>query len=245
MTYRFVINREASQPYDESDIRKLVELKLVSSDTLAWCEGMTAWQPAGQIPSLAALLPTAAAKTPGSVPPPIPGEPPQAPAVTSGIGAAPPPPGTSPAATPGIPPPLPGAAAQAQGLQHYALQFINFFFRPWNGRPSKVRAYVAADPRRAVPVAAGVLVVLFILFCWAISPFMPEENGRGSAASGQPSGTMPPPPGVTMEQWRIMRDAQRQTDNTIEDVYRNNRDSFDRQSETYRRGTYDWYSGKD
>ena len=128
MNYRFVINREASQPYDESGIRKLIELNLVGPDTLAWREGMAAWQPAGQIAELANLWPEATAKAPTSGPPPIPDEPVPAATMPPDVGAAkpagevqavsPPPIGTPTSAVPGTPPPLP--AAGDNGLQHYA-----------------------------------------------------------------------------------------------------------------------------
>ncbi|NLX13173.1 MAG: DUF4339 domain-containing protein [Phycisphaerales bacterium] len=253
MNYRFVINREASQPYDESGIRKLIELNLVGPDTPAWREGMAAWEPAGRIPELANLWPAATANTPASVPPPIPDEPVNTAAAPPNVEAAkpsgevpavPPPPIVTPsAAAPGTPPPLPTAGDN--GLQHYTQRFVYYFFRTWNGRPSKVRAYVEADPRRAVPVAAAVLVIFFFLFVLAVAPFVPDDNGPEPAPGGHQAMPASPPPGVSMEQWRIMRDAQRQTDNILEDSYRYNRDSFDRQSETYRRGTYDWYTDKD
>ncbi|MFW6171695.1 MAG: hypothetical protein ACODAD_14500, partial [Planctomycetota bacterium] len=115
--------------------------------------------------------------------------------------------------------------------------------RPWRGRPSRVRAYIDEDPRRTVPVALALAVSLFLLLVLALSPFVSEDQGvpsLGPAGPGESPRAMPPGAG-SMEQWRIMRDAQRDTDRTLDDAYRYQRDSFDQQSETYRRGTYDWY----
>ena len=225
MAWRFVIHNQASEPYDEAAIRNLIDLKLVSAGTLAWREGLANWTPAGQIPELAALLPAAAAAAPAGIPP-----------IPAAAAAVPPPP---PA---GVPPPPPGATA---GIwEDRARRFVYWCFRPRNGRPSKVRAFIDEKPGRAIPVAAAVLAALLLSFCLFVNSFSraPSQagggggNGGGAPVAGGGGGN-------TMENWYIARDAQRYNQNVIDDVYRNNRDSFDRQSETYRRANYDWYNG--
>ena len=220
MAWRFVIHNQASEPYDEAAIRNLIELKLVSAGTLAWQEGQANWKPAGEIPELAGLFSAAApAGAPASMPP-IPGVPPSA----------------------GVPPP-PGAAAG--GWEDRARRFVYWCFRPRNGRPSKVRAFIDEKPGRAIPVAAAILAALALSFAMFMNSFKPAaaQAGGGAQASGNGAGGAPVAgSGNTMENWYIARDAQRYNQNVIDDVYRNNRDSFDRQSETYRRANYDWYN---
>ena len=221
MAWRFVIHNQASEPYDEGAIRNLIELKLVNAGTLAWRDDLANWTPAGKIPELAALFPAAAAAAPAGVPP-IPGA----------TASAPPP------ATGFPPPPSSGAGV----WEERARRFVYWCFRPRNGRPSKVRAYVDEKPGRAIPVAAAILVALALSFAMFVNSFSRTpapagggNNGGGAAMAGGGGGNV-------MENWNIARDAQRYNQNVIDDVYRNNRDSFDRQSETYRRANYDWYN---
>ena len=221
MAWRFVIHNQASEPYDEAAIRNLIELKLVNAGTLAWQEGQANWKPAGEISELAGLFPSAApAAAPAGVPP-IPGTPPPA----------------------GVPPP-PALGAAAVSWEERARRFVYWSFRPRNGRPSKVRAYIDEKPGRAIPVAVAIIAALALSFALFLNSFKQAtgqaSGGGGGSASGAPvagGGS-----GNTMENWYIARDAQRYNQNVIDDVYRNNRDSFDRQSETYRRANYDWYN---
>ena len=221
MAWRFVIHNQASEPYDEAAIRNLIELKLVNAGTLAWRDDLANWTPAGKIPELAALFPAATSAAPADVPP--------IPAAAS----APPPPAA------GFPPP-PGLSA---GLwEDRARRFVYWCFRPRNGRPSKVRAFIDEKPGRTIPVAIAILVALALSFAMFVNSFSrtPAQagggnNGGGAAMAGGGGGNV-------MENWNIARDAQRYNQNVIDDVYRNNRDSFDRQSETYRRANYDWYN---
>jgi hypothetical protein len=224
MEWRFVIHNQASEPYDEAAIRNLIDLKLVNAGTLAWREGLANWTPAGQIPELAALLPTPEAAAPAGIPP-IP---------AAAAAAAPPPPAGVP------PPPPPGAAS---GIwDERARRFVYWCFRPWNGRPSKVRAYIDEKPGRAIPVALAVVVGLFALFAIAVNPIAGGGTNAAGGGGASAPGAGAQPGGNTMENWYIARDAQRYNQNVIDDVSRNNRDSFDRQSETYRRANYDWYN---
>ena len=223
MTWRFVIHGKASEPYGEEGVRKLIDLNLLTPATHAWTSGMAAWKPASEIPDLARLFP-AATPAPATEYPPLPT-------------AAPAAPNDSP-----VPPPPPGASA---GIwDDRARQFLYWCFRPRNGRPSKIRTYIDEKPGRAIPVALAVILGLFLSFALFVDAF---SNASGQAGGGGGGGGAPGAGGQmgggnTMENWYIARDAQRYNQNVIDDVYRNNRDSFDRQSETYRRANYDWYN---
>ena len=218
MAWRFVIHNQASEPYDEAAIRNLIELKLVNAGTMAWREGLANWTPAGDISELAGLFsPAAPSAAPAGIPP-IPGVP---------------------------PPPAPGAATVS--WEERARRFVYWSFRPRNGRPSKVRAYIDEKPGRAVPVALAILAALFLSFALFLNSFKPA-TGQANGGGGNDASSAPVAgggSGNTMENWYIARDAQRYNQNVIDDVYRNNRDSFDRQSETYRRANYDWYNNND
>ena len=214
MAWRFVIHSQASEPYDEDAIRNLIELNLVNAGTLAWREGLANWTPAGQIPELAGLFPATAA-APAGVPP--------IPTATAGI----------------LPPPSSGAGV----WEDRARRFVYWCFRPRNGRPSKVRAYIDEKPGRTIPVAIGILVALAVSFMLFINSFSRPAAQAGGGGNGGGAPMAGGGGGNTMENWYIARDAQRYNQNVIDDVYRNNRDSFDRQSETYRRANYDWYNG--
>jgi len=82
---------------------------------------------------------------------------------------------------------------------------------------------------------------LMFLFCLALASVF-EAPDAPSRPQG-PSGPAGPAVGGA-DVYRPMINAQRETDRIIDDVYRYNRDSFDQQSETYRRGNYDWYSDR-
>ncbi|HPT17726.1 MAG TPA: DUF4339 domain-containing protein [Kiritimatiellia bacterium] len=206
MEWRFAIHNQPSEPYDEAAVRKLIDVKLVTAETLAWHAGLSGWKPAREIPELAVLLGLAAA----------------APAASAA-------------------PPLPTSGGNAESWEERARRFVYWCFRPRNGRPSKVRAYVDAKPGRAVPVAIAIVAALVVSFALFFNSFQqatgPANGGGGSGGAAMAGGG-----GNTMENWAIARDAQRYNQNVIDDVYRNNRDSFDRQSETYRRANYDWYN---
>jgi hypothetical protein len=217
MAWRFVIHNQASEPYDEGAIRNLIELKLVNAGTLAWRDDLANWTPAGKLPELAALFPAAAAAAPGGVPP-IPGA----------TASAPPP------ATGFPPPPSSGAGV----WEERARRFVYWCFRPAAQRPPLESARVhRRKARRTIPVAAAILVALALSFAMFVNSFSrtPAHAGGGAAMAGGGGGNV-------MENWNIARDAQRYNQNVIDDVHRNNRDSFDRQSETYRRANYDWYN---
>lgn len=66
------LNNQQYGPVGIQAISQMVGAGQVTGDTLAWCEGMSAWAPAKTIPALQGLF----APAPGSVPPPIPPIPP-------------------------------------------------------------------------------------------------------------------------------------------------------------------------
>lgn len=72
VAYYLNVNNQQYGPVGIQGIAQMVQAGQVTGDTLAWCEGMSAWAPAKTIPALQALF----APAPGSVPPPIPPVPP-------------------------------------------------------------------------------------------------------------------------------------------------------------------------
>ena len=62
-----VVNGQQAGPFDIATITQSVYTGQVNANTLAWCDGMAAWTPMGQIPVLAGLF-----QNQTSCPPPIP-----------------------------------------------------------------------------------------------------------------------------------------------------------------------------
>lgn len=54
--FYIVVDQSQAGPFSEEELAKLVENKLLSSETLVWKEGMPAWQPASQVPEVNKLL---------------------------------------------------------------------------------------------------------------------------------------------------------------------------------------------
>jgi len=237
MGYRFVINGQPSETYEEQAIRQLIELRVIGPDTPAWRETMDCWQPACQISDLATLFPGATAAAGPASPPPIPAR------VARDAGGSEP---TREFRGEGAPvPPFPSTAGRPGGLETAALQLVHWFFRPWNGRRSRVADYVGQNPHRAIPVALALVAGMFLLFCIVVSPFVAESgggqtpvgnSGQFSPMLGQAGGG-----GFNMQNWRTMQNAQDYSSNVIDDVYKYNRDSFDRRYDTYKDATYDWH----
>jgi len=241
--YYFGIDGERIGPLDESAIEAQVAAGTITRATLAWCRSMDQWKPVAEIPELTERLgPLLGA---GSEPPPLP----TATASPDDAGPPPLPPADAPA------PQGTGATSPAEdsldpsyrvpegldGVGSLAYHVVFWLFRPWRGRPSRVRRYVRQDPRRAKPIALASVLGLMFLFCLALASVF-EAPDAPSRPQG-PSGPAGPAVGGA-DVYRPMINAQRETDRIIDDVYRYNRDSFDQQSETYRRGNYDWYSDR-
>lgn len=70
--FYLAINGAQYGPCDVTALSQMLAAGQINGDTLAWCEGMPAWQPMKSIPALSALF----GPPPGAVPPPIPGVPP-------------------------------------------------------------------------------------------------------------------------------------------------------------------------
>ena len=70
--YYLAINGAQYGPCDDTALSQMLAAGQINGDTLAWCEGMSAWRQIKLIPALFALF----GPTPGAVPPPIPGVPP-------------------------------------------------------------------------------------------------------------------------------------------------------------------------
>lgn len=229
--YYFGVNGQSIGPLDEHAIRGHIEKGDITRQTLVWRKDMDNWRPLAEISELMAAFGDLLA-----TPPPLPTQ----------------------ADSPATPPPLPGSSgpkaagkqdptdpkyevpAGLSGLNAAAYRFVFWLYRPWRNRPSRVREYVRENPDRAVPVAGISIVGLFFLFVFAISPMLEIEEPAPPVSQQMPQ----PSWSVGTNPYQPMLDAQRYSQSVIEDVYRDSRDSFDRQSETYRRGTYDWY-GRD
>lgn len=70
--FYLAINGAQYGPCDVSALSQMLAAGQINGDTLAWCEGMLAWQPMKLIPALSGLF----APPSGAVPPPIPDVPP-------------------------------------------------------------------------------------------------------------------------------------------------------------------------
>ena len=70
--FYLAINDAQYGPCDINALSQMLAAGQINGDTLAWCDGMPAWQPMKLIPALSALF----GPPPGAVPPPIPGVPP-------------------------------------------------------------------------------------------------------------------------------------------------------------------------
>ncbi len=237
-TYYFGIHGESVGPLDELAIRAHVQEGKITRQTLAWCKAMDRWRPLSEIPELIAALEGVLIEVDG--PPPLP--------TTAPSQNVPPPLPTEANATisaekPSVDPMNPDyQIPQGLGaLEAMAYQLVFWLYRPWRNRPSHVREFVRQDPKRAVPVAAVTLVVLFFLFCLAVYPIAQTMDNPPAVTGGQQQSMPVSAFGGDANIYQPMIEAQRYKQNIIDDVYRYNRDSFDRQVETYKQGTYDWY----
>jgi len=241
--YHFGINGETIGPLGQQAIGDRITEGTITPATLAWCASMDDWKPVGEIAELTEAFGEALARE--ASPPPLPGasrsaasDPPPLPR-NNGASAA----GSSKQDTSGdeldpsyqVPQDLNGVGAAAYHV-------VFWLFRPWRGRPSLVRRFVRENPKRALPVAAGTLLGLFVLFCFAVAPLVKAPE---AASPGTPPQQAPAMVGGGRNIYQPIIDAQRDNARTIDDVYRYNRDSFDQQCETYRRANYDWYTDND
>ena len=224
--YYFAIGGRQSEAYSEEKARQLIELQVVQRDTPAWRTGMKCWGTAGKIPELADCFAAADPEPRQSrTPPPLSGE---------SSGATP---------SPRNPQPTGVEGHNASSLQEWCKKIVYFLFRPQGDRPSRVRAYVDEKPSRSVPIAIALLAGIGLL---VISPFFtapetPADNLQNAAGQQTPQSLFGGPNGA--ERWRIIRNGQQGAQRYIDQGIETNQDSFSRQYDTYRDGTYDWSSG--
>ena len=135
-----------------------------------------------------------------------------------------------------------GEPGNLSPFQSAAYNLVCWLYPVWWGRRSIIRQYVDRDPKRAVPVAIGTLALCVVVFIMFVGAIVPTDQSSPSMPMQPSFGQFPQGPQLSPNVFQPMIRAQQDISNTIDDVYRYNRDSFDRQYETYKRGTYDWYS---
>lgn len=218
--YYFGIKDQKVGPWDENGIREKMGQGLINGSTLAWCQGMSEWKSVEDVPDLSTLLNNVKA---GAVPPPLPVE------KTASNAATPPP----------LPPGRDGVPEGLSPLETQAYRFLTW--GPKRG-PNLIRSYVEKNPRMALP-AAALLILCFVLAMVYMANSM-SDNQQQIAQQQQMQ-----QPGMPNPNWQAgyqaMRDAQQFSSQVSDDVYKYRRDAEDRMSETYRRGTYDWYNKDD
>ncbi len=228
--YFFSIRGKAEGPLDEQAVREHIAAGRISRDTLVWRDGMSGWQALREVGELVELYGPVLEGAPR--PPPLPQETPATP---------PPLPGdASMAGSTAAPAPAPGAASPDRDSLAY--RFVTWMYRPRRGGHSRVCEYVEEDPGRALPVAALTMLAILVMLGLALS-WVPDAIEQDRAA--QPGQVMAPqayPPAPDMGAYRAWQDAQRYNQGVIDETFKSNRDSFDRQLKSYGDATYDWKS---
>lgn len=226
-SYYFSINAQQVGPLDEEGIRQQLAKGAITAETLAWCEGMSGWEPAGQLEELKLFF---IKSRPAAQPPPLPeSEKPASGPVHDDLNKTEKPEGLS-------------------SLEETAYRFVLGFYRTWGGFSPPVRNYVLKNPKRAVPVA---LVTIGLILAVVVSlPSMFQQTSEQAPVDGQQqtqiSGQQQMPtqgvPPNWQQNYQILRDTQNYNQGVIDDVYKYRQKAEDRMDETYRRGTYDWYN---
>ena len=232
----FSIDDQPVGPLDLGEIQRLIAAHTITRSTLAWREGMDDWRPIQAIPELLELV--AQQERPTLGPPPLPG-------ASTAQGKATPPPlcGAGVQDRSGTPPGDPASTpAQQQGER----------VSDDSGKPpgktyawlcrvlprrSPLRSYLERNPGMSTPIL--VLAVFGLLLILAFLFDMQEEE---TASAEQPQQQPGAPSADWQTRYRIWQDTQRHNQGVLDDVYEYGRDADDRMSETYRRGTYDWYT---
>lgn len=236
--FHFSIDGKPVGPLDEQAIRQRIAGREITRETLAWRDGMAGWQPVGAIPELIQAYGDLLASQ--VRPPPLPG---------SGAAAAGPPPLPDEGQPAGGARAGPESAAGLRGLDASAYRFVMWLYRPWGGRSPPLRAYVEGNPKRALPVAVGTVVVIALVlasFVMSLDTPAPEPEPQ---VAGQPpqtaqQGVPPMAGGNWRDQYHIQRDLHNYNQSVIDDVIRNKQRSDERRMETDRY-RYDWYGKKD
>lgn len=240
--YFFELDGKTVGPLDELTMARLIAERKIRGDTLGWCPGMQDWQPVEQITELqerygALFRGPKSADQSGKVA--------DAGCQTSGQVAAGHESDKDPA-SPGAKHAEQQSLKELTPLQVAAYRWMLWLYQPWfGGRPCLLWRYVEKNPRRGLPVAVGTVVIGGFALLLILGGLFSGEDDRSSLQEALPPqgyAQLPQEQMLQPNMFQPMIRAQRQIDNIIDDVYRYNRDSFDRQCETYRRGTYDWYS---
>lgn len=227
--YFFSIRGKAEGPLDEQAVREHIAAGRITRDTLVWCDGMSGWQALREVTELVEQYGALMEDTPR--PPPLPRE------AHSGPTTPPPIPGAKSAPGPGA-----SAAAGPDELNTLAYRFVNWMYRPRRGGHSRVCEYVEEDPKRALPVAALTMLAILVMLGFALS-WIPDAMEQDRAP--QPAQVMAPqayPPAADMGAYRAWQDAYRYNQGVLDETFKSNRDSFDRQLKSYGDATYDWKS---
>jgi len=208
--YFFGKDDQRTGPFDQETVKKMVAEGQITSQTLAWCEGMDNWIPAGQVGELSSLFNSS------PHPPPLP----------SGQATPPPLPGSE--NPEGLSP-----------WEQKAYQFATTIYRPWKGKDSPIGAYVRKNPKNAVGVSLGTIAVMaLIVFLFISTLFSDKDQGQQTAQYQQdmPMGQMPP--AGWQAQHRAVMDAQREIGQISHDAYIYRRDRQDKMDDLYRKTTY-------
>jgi hypothetical protein len=200
--YFVVIDGDKSGPHDLATLEAMAKAGGLAPEMLCWAAGWADWKAVSDVPDLAALL-TA------DGPPPVPD-------------AAPTPPPIPAAAPVGD-----GAPAGVVGVCH---QIVYWLFRPFRGKPSRVRAYVDEKPVRAVGIVAGLAALVVVCLSLAFTPMGDEKDTSDRQDSQQQAGGGDM--GAAQDNLRQARDMyymntqhNRDMDNIINDGYEYRRDS--------------------
>ena len=234
--YFFGINNEKVGPLDEESIRQRISEGVITANTLAWCKGMGDWKPVHKISELMEAFNQLHETNTG--PPPFPGE-----GEETQESEIPPLPETDTASSEDEAKQKEENAAKGLGpLNEAAYRFVLWIFRPWGKRTPPIRSYVLKDPKRAVPVAAGtILLLVLIIGMWVASMGGGDKDAiqqPGQQQSAQQQ--TPKPPAGWQDQYRNWQNQQRDNQRIIDDTYKYTRDSQDEIYKSYKRGAYDW-----
>jgi hypothetical protein len=231
--YFFGINNEKVGPLDEESIRQRMAEGAITANTLAWCKGMSEWKPIHKISELMEAF-NQLHET-NMEPPPFPGG-----GKKSQESEIPPLPETDTASSADEAKQKEENAAKGSGpLNEAAYRFVLWIFRPWGKRTPPIRSYVLKDPKRAVPVAAGTILLLVLIIGMCIASLSGgkdaiQQPGLQQSAQQQ---TRTPPPGW-QGQYKKWQDQQQDNQKIIDDTYTYTRDSQDKMDKSYGRGAY-------
>ena len=207
--YFFGKDNQKIGPFDQKTIKKKIEEGTITSQMLAWCEGMENWKPSDQIPELSSLFKGS------SQPPPVPQNQETPPPL---------PPSDMPA---GLSP-----------LEQKAYRFATAVYRPWKGKHSPLGSYVRKNPKNAVYVSLGTIAVMLLIVILLVGTLSSEQDQGQQSAQDQQMPMDQMPPAGWQAGHRAMMDAQREIGQISSDVYTYQRDRQDKMDDFYRKATY-------